>query len=485
MSDKVTSEVVFDRKALYRRLAEVRADSSSSEHLTNDEIFDYAFERLSTDETDRIDAHLYSGCKVCLNDMEMVLDIFNPWIGEIAATPELLVSLGSRLADRTWNTRVSAAAMVAALGPVAATAGILRGLLKLLEDGSELMRQSAVAAFRGLGVAGRSPEVSKALDAMLRDPNFKVRSAATVVVRYFNEATADDARSGNAPASKVDDEHHDKPRRGVLCYRATAEHLDELASFLSSAEDMERAAAVQVVAALGSAAAEPNFIRTLLGLLQDENDETRFAAMEAIEAVGPAAAWPDFVSGCRDLLRSDRSVVREAAAQIIRSLGPAASREPTLSTQARSRFDTGARSNPRLTGGMIHEPMRFAAKGKVDSAKPAQELPIPGTILVNGRSIARAQLYLKRGGEVLLVLEREALSAQLSLEMTKARIGNAGYPLELESRSLIVSVFTNFRAPIVWVVKGLKWKKAKSAFEADAQGGKGDVEIHVGVDGGR
>jgi hypothetical protein len=316
VSDKITPETVFDHKALYRRLvdlAEMQPDSSN-EHLTNDEIFDYALERLSTDETGRIDAHLHGGCEVCLSDMEMVLEIFNPWVGEIAATPELLVSLGIRLADRTWNVRASAAAVVAALGPVAATAKILRGLLKLLEDDREWMRQSAVEAFRGLGVAGRSAEVSKALDAMLRHPDFKVRSAATAVVRDFNEAKADDGRAGSAPASKVDGEHQDQPRRGVLCYRATAERLDELASFLSSAEDMERAAAVRVVAALGSAAAEPNFMRTLLGLLQDENDETRFVAMEAIEAVGPAAAWPDFVStdpsSARRRLRSSGASVR-------------------------------------------------------------------------------------------------------------------------------------------------------------------------------
>jgi HEAT repeat protein len=482
VSDKVTPETVFDHKAFYKRLTDLTQmpPDSSNEHLTNDEIFDYALERLSTDETGRIDAHL-RGCEVCLNDMEMVLEIFNPWVGEMVVTPELLVSLGIRLADRTWNIRASAAAVVAALGPVAATAKILRGLLKLLEDDREWMRQSAVEAFRGLGVAGRSAEVSKALDAMLRHLDFKVRSAATAVVRGFNEVEADDGRIGGAPASKVDGGHLDRPRRSVLRYRATAERLGELASFLSSAEDMERAAAVRVVVALGGAAAEPNFMQTLMQLLQDENDETRFVAIEAIEAIGPAAAWPDFVSGCRSLLRSDKSSVSEAAAQIIRSLGSAARLESMSSGSM-----IGSRSGASPVAGAVrpHEPVRFVAKGKLSSTKPAQEVAISGTIFADGRSMSAAQLHLKSGGEVLLVTQGGVSSERLILEIAKARIDGMDYPLKPIWDIAIMKELSAFDSPVVWVVSGLRWKKAKAAFEAAVLRGKDGIEIHLsGIDG--
>jgi HEAT repeat protein len=480
VSDKTTPETVFDRKALYRRLADLAEmqQPDSSEHLTNDEIFDYALERLSTVETDRIDAYLEGGCEVCLSDMEMALEIFNPWVGQIAATPELLVSLEARLNDRTWNIRLSAAAMVAALGPNAATAKILRGLLKLLEDDRAWMRQGAVEAFRGLGVAGRSTEVSKALDAMLRHPDFNIRSTATAVSRGFNDAGADDGRIGRMPASKADDEQGDSRRRGVLRYRATTERLGELASFLSSAEHMERAAAVRVIAELGSAAAEPNFMRTLLQLLQDEDDEIRFGAMEAVEAMGAAAAWPDFVSGCRRLLHSDNSDVREAAARIIRSLGSAARLESTSS---------GSRFGASRAAGAVRprEAFRFVAKGKQGSAEPAQGVIISGTILVDGQSISAAQLRLRSGGEVLLVTQGGGSSERLIREAAKARIDGVDYLLKPMSDVAIINELAAFDSPMVWVVIGLRWKRAKAAFDAAAQRGKDGIEFHLSKINGR
>ncbi|UPT92346.1 hypothetical protein HAP41_0000049490 (plasmid) [Bradyrhizobium barranii subsp. apii] len=126
-----------------------------------------------------------------------------------------------------------------------------------------------------------------------------------------------------------------------------------------------------------------------------------------------------------------------------------------------------------------HEPVRLVAKGKLGSAKLAQQVAISGTIFADGRSMSAAQLRLRRGGEVLLVTQRDVSSEQLILEFAKARIDGVDYPLKEMSDVAIINELRAFDSPIVWVVIGLRWKKARAAFEAVALLGKDGIEIHV------
>lgn len=314
MTNKIDSDATVDRKALYSRLLQVASQphEEDDEHLTTEKIFDYAFERLPLDAVKRIDGHLDSDCDVCQDDMERVFEVVSPWVGEISVTPDILASLKDRLSDPTWNVRLSAAATIAAIGPAAAAADILSGLLNMIQDERAWIRDGAVEAFNELGRAADTPRVQHILNELLGHSDSGIRLSALEVGRGISKFS-------------------DQPRRGILRYRATADRLADLALRLSSAEDLECEAAVQVIAALGGAAAELGFVLSLVRLMsQAESEETRDAAAQSLSAIGPAAAWPEVLSACANALRSQNADVGDTITQAIEDLGPVAMTGPIV-----------------------------------------------------------------------------------------------------------------------------------------------------------
>jgi len=266
-------------RAVSRGLADL------GDHLTLEEILDYGFGRMSSDEMDEIDEHILI-CESCLKDIENTVNILQPWLEEIDLPDGLLDDLAMRLADPLWNTQLSAAHIVASIGSAAATPTIEGAVERLLSHQNPALRDTA----------------RRIVDRFY----FATEAARPLKHEYFS-AEASDA-----------------VRRCVRLYATTPERLADLAPVLSTGSDVERVVATHLVEVLGAAAAEPQFLDSLCALVTEEDYEVQLAAIEAMASIGPAATLPTVLATLLTTIQTGELESREAAIRAVGTLGPTA-----------------------------------------------------------------------------------------------------------------------------------------------------------------
>ena len=230
------------------QLRQLRLDLASKpapatgEHLTTDEMLDYAFERCAPEDVDRIERHL-DGCDVCAEDMDCVCGVTGPLVGPypssagererygvivgrataeqlqglamhvgsgedlerlaaleivsalgaVAATPEFLSTLAAHLGAEDGEVRVAAAGAVARLGAAAATPEILAALGRCLRDEIEEVQEAAAYAFGDLGTAAAVADIEKRLITLTKSLDPTVRTAAAWALRRLGPAITEPA----------------------------------------------------------------------------------------------------------------------------------------------------------------------------------------------------------------------------------------------------------------------------------------------------
>jgi hypothetical protein len=260
---------------LHRHLLE-EPEPPEGEHLTTDELLDYAFERCPTSDVERFDRHL-EDCEACADDLDAILAVSGPWLGPLAtgaadtapryavvadrASPRLLAGLAAHLGSEDALPRVAVLEVVDALGERAADRAFLAPVCTLLMDWERdaEVRATAAEALGKIGPKAATVEVLAALEKSIADGPEELQEAAAYAVGSLGAGAA----SGGI-----------QTRLGILAERDPDEAVGTAAAWS--------------LASLGSAVADERLIDTLLRLLGHQQQQMRRLAGQFLREVPKA-----------------------------------------------------------------------------------------------------------------------------------------------------------------------------------------------------